>query len=474
MASWPPGRLTPLELERGGHVTVLDGQLPTGATLVVLFDAPAFFDRPSVYGPAYGSEHAAEGEFPDNAERFAFLCDAAHALVKQRAERAPFDVVHLHDWSTAALALSLAEAAPKVPSVLTIHDGARRGIVPAAEFERLGQGVPDPTRRREGSGVSLLACGARAADAVTSVSTTVATDIVDPARVGALARVLAGREGAGDGDPERPRLCRVQPRDRRGVEVALRRRRSVQQGQLEDGAPAVAAARARYGTRPSWSWPSSAAGEDGAAILLERAAEAILKNDVSMSRRRSRRGAASSELEALRSELGDRLAVEHSRDEALVRRACAAADIVLLAVAAMKRPRRSPDALSATARLPIARAARGTRRRHRRRRTRRSKPERASSSTRRRRLRSSAPSRAALAAYGSARWPVLRRRVMRQDLAWDRPARRYAQVYRQAVAGLRGEGRLSRLEDRSGGASTRSRLTASHLTRSAHRANTVA
>jgi starch synthase len=40
----------------------------------------------------------------------------------------------------------------------------------------------------------------------------------------------------------------------------------------------------------------------------------------------------------------------------------------------------------------------------------------------------------ALSAYTSTRWPVLRRRVMRLDLAWDRPARRYAQVYRQAIA----------------------------------------
>jgi starch synthase len=38
-----------------------------------------------------------------------------------------------------------------------------------------------------------------------------------------------------------------------------------------------------------------------------------------------------------------------------------------------------------------------------------------------------------LAAYRSPRWSSLRRRVMRLDLAWDRPARRYVQVYRQAV-----------------------------------------
>jgi starch synthase len=39
----------------------------------------------------------------------------------------------------------------------------------------------------------------------------------------------------------------------------------------------------------------------------------------------------------------------------------------------------------------------------------------------------------ALAAYASPRWPALRRRAMRLDLGWDRPARRYEQVYRAAA-----------------------------------------
>ena len=39
-----------------------------------------------------------------------------------------------------------------------------------------------------------------------------------------------------------------------------------------------------------------------------------------------------------------------------------------------------------------------------------------------------------LAAFGSAGWPRFRRRIMRQDVGWDRPARRYLQVYRQTLA----------------------------------------
>jgi starch synthase len=40
----------------------------------------------------------------------------------------------------------------------------------------------------------------------------------------------------------------------------------------------------------------------------------------------------------------------------------------------------------------------------------------------------------ALGAMTHPRWAALRRRVMRLDLGWDRPARRYAQLYRTVLA----------------------------------------
>jgi len=39
----------------------------------------------------------------------------------------------------------------------------------------------------------------------------------------------------------------------------------------------------------------------------------------------------------------------------------------------------------------------------------------------------------AFSAYGNPKFSRLRRRVMRLDLAWDRPARRYVQLYRKLV-----------------------------------------
>ena len=42
----------------------------------------------------------------------------------------------------------------------------------------------------------------------------------------------------------------------------------------------------------------------------------------------------------------------------------------------------------------------------------------------------------AIAATTSPRWSALRRRVMRQDLGWDRPARRYVHVYRSVMSNV--------------------------------------
>jgi starch synthase len=36
----------------------------------------------------------------------------------------------------------------------------------------------------------------------------------------------------------------------------------------------------------------------------------------------------------------------------------------------------------------------------------------------------------AISAYRKGRWSALRRRVMRLDVSWDRPARRFQQLYR--------------------------------------------
>src|SRR5262249_905280 len=70
-------------------------------------------------------------------------------------------------------------------------------------------------------------------------------------------------------------------------------------------------------------------GNESGIDILERAAEHVLRNDVCVFV--LLRGPVPFDvLDRLRSEMGDRLAVEQSLDEPTARRACAAADIVVL------------------------------------------------------------------------------------------------------------------------------------------------
>ncbi len=405
-------RLTPLKLANGAEVTVLDSQLPTGAKLVLL-DSPSLFERPEVFGrPA------------EDAERAEFLCEAALALTRQRGEREPFDVVHLHDWPAAALAVRLASLPSAVPSVLTIHDPARRGVVPAEVAARLGVAPNDDGQRQS---ASLLTSGASRASAVTSVSSAVARDLVDAGRFGPLAAALSSRAEEIVGIPSGLDYAIYNP----ATDAALRSRYDAEDPSNK-GSAKTELLRSR-GLELGIERPLCVAiveeGPDGGIDLLERAAEHILRNDVYVFVL-LRGEVPFDKLDRLRSEMGDRLAVEQSLDEPTARRACAAADIAVLparyeATATFARIAQRYGA------LPVAQASgahldaivdadaaldTGTGFLY----------EEPSSTAL-----AGAVSRA-VAAFSAPRWAALRRRVMRLDLAWDRPARRYAQVYRQA------------------------------------------
>lgn len=147
-------RLSPLPVGSSG-ITVFDGQLASGVELV-LFDGPGLFDRAGVFGDL-------AGEYPDNEKRFRFLAQAAAALVRQRSEQhKPFAVVHAHDWPGALAVAELGPGAP--PAVLTIHDVRRQS--------------------------AALKAGIAAASAVTTVSPTYARSFGDQEHVGPLAAVF--------------------------------------------------------------------------------------------------------------------------------------------------------------------------------------------------------------------------------------------------------------------------------------------
>jgi starch synthase len=190
-------RLTPLRFtlgDRDFESTVFDGRLASQVDLVVV-DVPGLFDRVGVYGE--------NGEdYPDNAVRFAALSRAAAELVRQRAASGrPVDVVHCNDWPTALVPTYLRALAAETPeltatrTVLTIHNVVHQGVFPREALPSIGLGWD--AFRVDGiefyGKLNILKQGIVTADAVTTVSPTYAHEIQTRERGSKLDGVLRER-----------------------------------------------------------------------------------------------------------------------------------------------------------------------------------------------------------------------------------------------------------------------------------------
>jgi starch synthase len=185
--------------------------------------------------------------------------------------------------------------------------------------------------------------------------------------------------------------------------------------------------------RPLAVFVGPLAPESGADVVLE-ALPALLKNDLALVVAGTGDAALNDKLRAASDERPEFFALVDDADDELVRRLHAAADIALVPA------RHAPSGFSAKlaqryGALPVAHATGGLvdavvdcdaeletgtgflfdR------------PDAASLA--------GATERALTAYAFEAGWTRLRRRAMRLDLAWDRPARRYSQVYRRALDG---------------------------------------
>lgn len=409
-------RLTPLKLDGGVQVTVLDAQLPTGATLVLL-DTLSALDR---------SAREAEGGRFDDFEGLGLFCKAVMALARQRSDRSPpFDIVHLNDWSTAAVAAGIRTLPDAPVTVLTVHDGSRRGIVSPEELRFFGAEAT-LVSYLEAPGTSLLAGGARSADAVIATSPTCATDLLDVGNFGALARALMDRPDPPTGILGGLDYAIWNP----ATDSALRARYDAEDPSSK-GSNKVELQRS-FGLDIDPDRPLVAAiVESSGADVLESALSGLAKNDLSFLAFVRGDADIGRRLSAAIEKEPDRFAVTVSNDDALARRACAGADLLLLPslydesalwARAAQRYGALPVALAAGAHVDAivdcdADLETGTGFLY-------DEPTKEGLLA--------ALSRG-LAACASPRLRSLRRRVMRLDLGWDRPARRYVQVYRQAA-----------------------------------------
>lgn len=114
--------------------------------------------------------------FADDVERFLHLALAAPA-VWRRVGFVP-DVVHLHDWQAAPLAVRLKREAETPPTVLTIHNLQHQGHAESSWLRRQ-LGMLDAAQAA-GSYDAALALGLQDANKITTVSPTYAKEIQTP------------------------------------------------------------------------------------------------------------------------------------------------------------------------------------------------------------------------------------------------------------------------------------------------------
>lgn len=427
-------RLTPLVVTSGSErveVTVFDGRLSSGVDLI-LFDAEGLSSGPWNVGGIVDADVA-------TARPVALFVLAVIELVRQRAlAGTPFDVVHAHDWPTAMVPYMLREreGVGRPPSVLTIHDVGRQGIFPREVLRVLGLGDEhfQPELLEFYGKANFLKGGILAADAITTGSVTYAQEILSPPNGHRLEGLLAARSkqkeiiGIVSGvdyavynpmtDPALPARYDAEDTSNKGIcKSALL---------ANIGLPVDP-------TRPLVVSIGPFTHERGGDLFVS-ALPKILKSNVSVVVAGLADETIATKLESLVTKHPESLQVIGHSSEQVVHRLLAAADIVVI-------PSRSePGGLvqlyaQRYGAIPVAcrvggfidtivdcdaALETGTGFLY-------DKPTA---------TQLLAGVQRAIAATTSSRWAALRRRVMRQDLGWDRPARRYVHVYRSVMSNV--------------------------------------
>jgi starch synthase len=171
-------RLRPLPVPLGEathEVTVYEGRLPGSDVVVYAVDHAPSFDREGIYGDA-------SGDYLDNYRRYALLCRAALEIGEHMW--GGFDLLHAHDWQTGLGPFMIARGwlGRRPATVLTLHNMAFQGLAPHAAIAELGLGadVWSPEGLEFYGQVSLLKAGIVYSDRLTTVSPRYAREIQTP------------------------------------------------------------------------------------------------------------------------------------------------------------------------------------------------------------------------------------------------------------------------------------------------------
>jgi starch synthase len=402
-------RLTPLSIG-GSDLTVLDCQLSSGVELA-LFDDPPLYDRPSVFGEGDGYE--------DNLARFAVLCRGAAALAQQRAEQGkPFEVVHAFDAPAAAVPALLKNAGVALPTLLTVLDTERVGRFASGAHTAF----PD-LRGHIGDSISLLELGLSGAQLVVAGSEDAARDLGSPRISGALAPQLVG-ERAPSAVGSGLDYAQLNP----ATDTALPARFDAEDASNKGRCKSAVLTELSLELELDRPLLFALAGSAGEAQLLLGALPALLKNDIAVIASVPASNAA--ELDRLAADYPSDLVRLKDSSDAARRRVLSAVDFALCLDAGSLTPA-SVQAAQRYGAVPIALAQGAV--------VDALVDCDAELETGTGFLFETAETSAllgcatrALAAYGSPGHARLRRRVMRQDVSWERVARRYAQLYRKA------------------------------------------
>jgi starch synthase len=174
----------------------LPGSEESGHPVPVYFlEQDEFFGRPGLYGTQ-------DGDYPDNAIRFTYLCRAALTLAA-RFEAFPH-VVHCHDWQTGLIPAYLRvlpwldARLSSVATVFTVHNLAYQGVFPAwaFPFTELPPQLFQPDGVEFFGSMSFMKAGLLYADGLTTVSPSYAEEICAPDLGFRLDGVLRARRSA--------------------------------------------------------------------------------------------------------------------------------------------------------------------------------------------------------------------------------------------------------------------------------------